>query len=148
MTAHASNGGLQVQLSRQPGSHPSCTGPLPPAFRYVHASLLRCVFRLHHPALRLSLYPIGLLNHTAPLRLRIETGDAEGIAESLTAFAQGRGSTLLLQLESILAGTSPLELEFWKAEIETLQKFAARKKVPPVPQPAAPPLPLPLFPDL
>ena len=105
---------------------------------------MRCVFRLHHPALPLALYPIGLLNHTAPLKLRIETGDAEGIAESLTAFAQGKGSALLLQLESILAGTSPLELEFWKTEIESLQKFAANKKVLPVP----PPLPLPLFPDL
>ena len=143
--AEARDGKLNVLMSRRPLTQFICTGPLPSAFRHVHASLMRCTFRLLHPRLTFSQYPLGMLNHTIPLALCIETPEAEMVAEALRSFAEGHGVAYLSRLDSIVAGTTPLEQEFWAAELETLKKHAAKKRFMPVLQDVPPPPPLPLF---
>ncbi|OAI55428.1 hypothetical protein AYO49_05555 [Verrucomicrobiaceae bacterium SCGC AG-212-N21] len=140
---------VTVQLSRQATGHPACLGPLPSAFRHVHGSLMRCTFRLLHPAHDLARYPLGLLNFASPLQLRLSTNDVPRIARALLTFAAGEGAEYVAELQSILAGAPPLELEFWTAELDVLQKFTTKPR--PSPDPALPypvSAALPLFPDL
>lgn len=137
---------LEVQLARQPGEgvasndtanaaiSSAWTGPLPSAFRYAHASLLRCVMRLQHPALSLAEYPLGLLNVTVPLRVRLplhgtSAEDADRLATDLRAFASGDAARVLARLESLTPRTSLLEQEYWAKEVDGLQRYAAKKRV-------------------
>lgn len=145
---------LEVRLARVPASQfassaerpgdagnagvdnapPSWVGPLPSAFRHAHASLLRCVMRLLHPALAVTGYPMGLLNVTAPLAVRlplhgVNPEEAQCIAAELSAFAQGDAAGLLGRLGSLSPGATLLEQKYWGAEVEGLQRYAAKRRV-------------------
>lgn len=149
LTTIVSDDGIEVLLTRQPLSQCACTGPLPSGFRHVYGSLMRCTHRLLYPHLDLSAYPLGLLSYAIPLHLRLRTKDARRIASAFTTFATGDGHDYLAELQAILPDASPLEMEFWTAELEVLLKFTAKAKHLPLstlnfPVSQA----LPLFPDL
>jgi excinuclease UvrABC nuclease subunit len=149
LTVAAAEDHLEVRLSRQATTHNGCIGPLPSAFRHVHGSLMRCTFRLLHPAHHLAQYPLGLLNFAIPLQFRLGTPQAPRIARALSDFATGRGAEYVAELQGIMEGAPPLELEYWSAELDVLHKFTA--KVRPSPDPALPypvSASLPLFPEL
>ncbi|MEZ0274194.1 MAG: nucleotide excision repair endonuclease, partial [Roseimicrobium sp.] len=87
--------GLQSQPSppQSTSSAPASPISLP---RNIHATLCRCLIRLHHPELPLSHYPAGLLNLTAPLNLRLHfPGQAPEVARLLTDYLSGRTDPLL-----------------------------------------------------
>jgi hypothetical protein len=109
---------------------------------------MRCTYRLLHPEHKLADYQLGLLNHAIPLHFALRTQDAARVASWLHAFATGHGSDYLAQLQAILGDAPPLELEYWTAELESLQKFSAKPKPSPLPFP--PPgllASFPLFPE-
>jgi hypothetical protein len=149
VTVAAAEAHVEVRLSRQAAAHGRCIGPLPSGFRHVHGSLMRCTYRLLHPAHPLAQYPLGLLNFAIPLQCRLGTNEAERIAQALLNFATGGAAEYLAELQCILTGAPPLELEFWTAELDVLQKFSTKAR--PSPDPALPfpvSASLPLFPEL
>lgn len=173
--------GTPPPVEPDPGSSPSgdaakplldsVAGPLPAAFRHAHASLLRCVMRLLHPARSLERYPLGLLNRTTLQAQRLASGDGPLLGDLagelgcfLAALVQGPciriegevegadevpGQAFLARLDSLSLGSTLLEQEYWRAEREAIVKYAAKRR------PAVltegyvrERQPLPLFPDL
>lgn len=102
------------------------TGPHPPAFRYVLGSLGRCLYRMSLPFAPLSAYPHGVFDAAVPLTLSLPLPDALESAESLRAYANGDHGPLLFRLEGMPLGATESEQEFWKVELERLQKYAAK----------------------
>lgn len=136
---------LNLQLSTAPPSSPltihySLSTNVP---RSIHATLCRCLIRLHHPDLPLSRYPAGLLNLTAPLDLRLHLpGQATVTARLLTDFLSGDPGPLLHALQPLAAEASPPILDspldspqptlhsrpsYWVTQVESLQTFAAKR---------------------
>jgi hypothetical protein len=140
---------VETRLARHASGDACCVGPLPPAYRHVHGSLMRCLYRLLHRDEHVAMYPHGLLQHPGPLHLRWRAHDAARVAASVAAFARRENDGLLVELLAILEGALPLELEFWTAELETLGKFLNKPRPAPVVSLPPPPLiaALPLFPD-
>lgn len=127
--------------------------PLPPrAFavpRMIHATLCRCLMRLHHPDLSVAEYPAGLLNFNAPLKLRLPfPGKAPAVASQVEGFLSGRTEAFLAALALLLVEVPPADLHpdspgqqfvepdpysmaaYWSGQAETLQHFAIRKLFP------------------
>ena len=102
------------------------TGPHPPAFRYVLGSLVRCLYRAALPSAPLSAYPHGVFEAAVPLTLSLPLPDALNAAESLRAYANGIHGPLLSWLEGMPLGVTESEQEYWKEELERLQKYAAK----------------------
>lgn len=113
---------LNLELVREE----SDTGPLPPAFRYVLGSLVRCMYRAALPFTPLSAYPHGGFDAAVPLTLSLPVPDALEAAESLRAYANGNHGPLLSRLEGMSLGLTESEQEYWKEELERLQKYAAK----------------------
>ncbi|MCE9519709.1 MAG: nucleotide excision repair endonuclease [Verrucomicrobia bacterium] len=148
LTVYEWKDGVQARLSRHPAEHPSCTGPLPPSFRYAYSSLLRCTLHLLNPDRKLSDYPLGMLKATAPLTFQFKTTGASGIAAALKDCASGNAGAYLLHLESGSVSKTALEQGFWDEQIQSLRRYFAKKRVPTLQQALPPTSPLPLFPDL
>jgi hypothetical protein len=113
---------LNLELVREE----SVTGPLPPAFRYVLGSLVRCLYRMTFPSAPLSAYPHGIFDAAVPLTLSLPIPDALEAAESLRAYASGIHGPLLSRLEGMPLGVTESEQEYWQEELERLKKFAAK----------------------
>lgn len=153
MSARAVDDAVVVRLLREPDlEDAACVGPLPGAFRYVHASLMRCVVRLWQPLLPASGYPHGMWNVTAPVVLRLPAvaavavastsaaGEAEmelgtdpetlarDVAEELRRYAKGDDTAWLARLERLHMGESLMEQEYWAAEVETLKRYALKMR--------------------
>ncbi len=153
MSARAVDDSVVVRLLREPDlEDAACVGPLPGGFRYVHASLMRCVMRLWQPLLPAAGYPHGMWNITAPVMLRLPVAavlavasmDANGdmqmelgadpeklakdMAEDLRRYARGDGAAWLARLEALHMGDSLMEQEYWAAEVEGLRRYAAKMR--------------------
>ena len=153
MSARAVDDSVLVRLLREPDlEDAACVGPLPGAFRYVHASLMRCVMRLWQPLLPASGYPHGMWNVTAPVVLRLPAvaavalsstnadGDAQmelgadpeamarEVAEELRRYVRGDSAAWLARLEKLHMGESLMEQEYWAAEVETLKRYALKMR--------------------
>lgn len=113
---------LNLELVREE----SDTGPHPPAFRYVLGSLVRCMYRMSVPLAALTAYPHGVFDAAVPLTLSLPLPDALEAAESLRAYANGDHGPLLSRLEGMSLGVTESEQEYWKEELERLQKYAAK----------------------
>lgn len=124
-------------------------GPLSPSYRYVHGSLLRCVFKRLHPAQSFSLYPVGLMNFSVPLvctlplplmeRDALSASFSGKCRELMMAFALGERDVLMEELEKILTVSSidpcdatvtmgTLETEYWTAELDSLRKYKSSQR--------------------
>lgn len=90
LTACAKAECLRICLTRQPTDPSASVGPLSPGFRYVHATLMRCLYRVLNPDRDMASYPIGLLNRTAPLGLSFKAQEASSAARDLIEFALAR----------------------------------------------------------
>lgn len=137
---------LDITSARQETTSHEMEPPVPfPVTRPIHATLCRCLMRLHRPDLPVSQYPAGLLNFTAPLELRLPfPGQATGIAQRLREFFSGASGTLLDSLKQLQKETTPIDalneeaantdaeadpcsmMSYWCAQVETLQIFAAK----------------------
>lgn len=102
-------------------------GPLPSGFRYAFGSLIRCLYRLAHPALPISQYPHRLLGAAAPLALALPFPDASAAARLIAGFAEGNSAQLLAQLDAAPPTSSLVEQEYWLEEIEGLKRYAAKR---------------------
>jgi hypothetical protein len=118
--------------------------------RMIHATLCRCLMRIHHPNLPLAEYPAGLLNFTAPLKLLLPfPGEAPVVASLVEDFLSGRTEAFLAALESLLveipsADPPPPEspeqqltdpdpysmAAYWSGQAEMLHHFAIKKLLP------------------
>lgn len=113
---------LNLELVREE----SGIGPLPPAFRYLLSSLIRCLFRLSSPSVALADYPHGLFEPALPLCLSIALPNASEASGMLAAYAEGRFESLLTKIHEIHLGVSASEQEYWKEEVERLVKYASK----------------------
>lgn len=87
--------------------------------RYVHASLMRCLYRGWHPETSLNDFPVGLFNVRVPLELQVSCKDAASWKTWILSFLRGEESLLLRKLEELL----PLYQEYWSEELEGLGKY-------------------------
>jgi hypothetical protein len=78
------------------------------------------------PSSPLSAYPHGVFDGAVPLTLSLPLPDALEAAESLRAYANGDHGPLLSRLEGMPLGVTESEQEYWKEELERLQKYAAK----------------------
>ncbi|QIF00798.1 nucleotide excision repair endonuclease [Roseimicrobium sp. ORNL1] len=119
--------------------------------RMIHATLCRCLMRMHHPNLPLAEYPAGLLNFTAPLKLRLPfPGKAPFVASQVEDFLSGQTETFLAALELLLVEVPSSEppppdstgeplvtpdpcsmAAYWSGQAEMLHHFAVKKLLPP-----------------
>jgi hypothetical protein len=141
-----------------PGDHePHCaeeSTPLQPRVfavpRMIHATLCRCLMRIHHPDLPLAEYPAGLLNFTAPIKVRLPfPGEAPAVASLVEDFLSGRTEAFLAALELLLveipSAAPPLPespeqqltdpdpysmAAYWSGQAEMLHHFAIKKLLP------------------
>lgn len=113
---------LNLELVREE----SGIGPLPPSFRYLLSSLIRCLFRLSSPSVALADYPHGLFEPTLPPSLSIGLPNAAEASGMLAAYAGGRFESLRTKLDEIHLGVSASEQEYWKEEVARLVKYAAK----------------------
>lgn len=118
----ATNDRLKLELVRDEGG----IGPLPPAFRYVLGSLVRCIYRFSFPGLPLSHYPHGLFGSAMPLTLSLALPDVVEAAKSLRAYAKGNCAPLLSRLDSMPLSASEWQQEYWQEELERVRKYAAK----------------------
>lgn len=109
--------GLKVLLTQVPQSEDAVA--IAGGGRYVHASLMRCVYRSLNPEMELSDYPAGLFNFTIPLELSLKCDKAMRWKELMNSFLKGRSQELL----SIFAETLPVHQEYWKEEVKSLEKY-------------------------
>lgn len=124
LTVEAADGKIRLELGRKENG----TGPLPPGFRHVFGSLVRCLYRAAFPALPVSQYPHGLVNPVVPLTLNLPLPVIHEAAELITGFAVGNSAALLTMLEMIPPASSLLEQEYWSEEVESLKRYAGKNK--------------------
>jgi excinuclease UvrABC nuclease subunit len=150
MTVHSAEGGIQINLSRhqQEGKGGCCVGPLPAGMRYVHASLMRCVFRYLNPDCPLDRYPLGLFNLMAPLSLHVEVEQGSVLAELIVKLVTGESDDLLEKLQSVVAGVHEGGLEYWKAEFDTLTRYFKKRRESSAALDMPLAQPLPMFPGM
>ncbi len=127
-------------VSPDPNEHlaPAAAGTAPPALpRTVHATVGRCLFRLHHPEAPLSAYPPGLLNLTAPLHLSLPLpGAALACGAMVREFAAGEPAALLEAIRPLAEGVTEEDLDhgtlaaYWATQVEMLENFAAKQRHP------------------
>jgi hypothetical protein len=115
---------LNLELVRDEGG----IGPLPSSFRYVFASLVRCIYRSSFPLLPLSHYPHGLFGSVVPLTLSLALPDVVKAAESIRAYADGNCAPLLSRLDSTPPGSTDAQQEYWQEEWDRVRKYGARVK--------------------
>ena len=115
---------LNLELVRDEGG----IGPLPSSFRYVFASLVRCIYRSSFPLLPLSHYPHGLFGSVVPLILSLALPDVVKAAESIRAYVKGNGESLLSRLDSMPPGASDVQQEYWQEELDRVRKYGAKVK--------------------
>ncbi len=101
-------------------------GPLPPSFRYALASLIRCLFRVMHPDLPMSVYPHGLFNRALPLETALRFPNVIETAALVQGFARGDSDALLPMLDALPLGSSTAEQEYWQDEVDRVRKYAAK----------------------
>jgi predicted GIY-YIG superfamily endonuclease len=123
LTAEASNGRLELELSREPNEH--SLGPLPPAFRYVFGALVRGVYRLAYPERSLASYPHGLVHAAVPLSLRLSLTEPEAALEAVTTFITGQSEELPAQLAALPTPQAVSEQEYWLENLDRLQRYRA-----------------------
>jgi len=121
-------------------------GPLPPSFRYVFGSLVRCLHRICLPGQPAHLYPRGMMNAVVPLRLALPVDHANDAWELCQECASGRLERLLARLDVLPPPASPQQGEFWLQERERLESYAEKRigwcealeTIPPDPEPESP----------
>lgn len=118
---------------------------VPRGFRYLHASLVRCLYRALHPQCELANYPLGMMNFVGPLRVRFVCDEGERMAAMVKDYARAADDALLGVMEGLMVEKN----EYWEAELEALRKhYAARRRRGDLVLPAAAEVPLlPLFPE-
>ena len=122
LTVEARDGRMHLELRKEENG----IGPLPPAFRYVLASMARCMYRAAFPALPISQYPHGMFAPSVPLSFSLTLPEVDEAIEIITAYAKGDPVALLKRLEVLPPVVSAAEQEYWDEEIERLKKYAAR----------------------
>ncbi|MDZ4288087.1 MAG: nucleotide excision repair endonuclease [Prosthecobacter sp.] len=122
---------MSVRLARAPSLAESSHGPLDSSFRYIHATLMRCLLRSLNPGLSLAAFPMGLLNPAAPLALRLPLpAEHHHLAPLLSAFATRTSDEILTNFEIALTPASIpglLEQAFWAEQLESLRKYYHKK---------------------
>ncbi len=116
---------LRLGIAREAGSD-EATGPLPPSFRQVFASLSRCAARIAHPDRGLWEHPAGLFSPSPPLNWEWSLTSPGDLETLLQSFVSGRSRELLDRLEGLPPHGSARaqEQSFWEAELERLRRFA------------------------
>lgn len=113
---------LLLELSREERE----LGPLPPAFRYVFGSMLRCLLRTSFPYRQLIEYPHGLFDAKVPLSFLGALPSVVEVAEAIRRYTAGYGDELLSLLNTMHVGTTEIEVEYWNEERERVSKYAAK----------------------
>lgn len=124
LIVEARPGKIRLEL----GGEKNGTGPLPPGFRHVFGSLVRCLYRAAFPALPVSQYPHGLFNPVVPLTLNLSLPDIREAAELITGYATGNSAAILTMLETMPPASSLLEQEYWSEEVESLKRYAGKRR--------------------
>lgn len=122
-------GAIHVALSRE--AVEGSVGPLPSSFRYVFASLLRCMLRVASPDLRLSDYPHGWFAPVLPLTLRLSLLHPPLALQRITSCMAGDVTDLLAAMDALPVISTLTEQEYWLEERERLEKYAAKIEPPP-----------------
>lgn len=100
-------------------------GPLPPAFRYVFGTLVRCVYRIGFPSQTIADYPHGLCGAVVPQTLALALPNLAESAGMITAYVEKSAAQLLTAIES-LPPSPGLEDEYWMEEFDRLKKYAQK----------------------
>jgi hypothetical protein len=100
-------------------------GPLPPAFRYVFGTLVRCVYRIAFPSLAIARYPHGLFDAAVPCTLALALPDVAESARMITAYAGNNAAQLLATIQT-LSPAPDLEEEYWMEEFDGLKQYAQK----------------------
>lgn len=120
---------LRAALTRAaPADSVGGIGPLPSAFRYTFASLMRCVWRWQWPATEWWNLPCGMARAIIPPEQSIPLRtDGSGAVETLRAFISHGCAEAREQLTGWVAELDPESPEgmFWTADADALQKYAA-----------------------
>lgn len=112
-------------------------GPFPSSFRWVHAALLRCLYRWLFPKNPLHALPAGLMGEKALREVSWVLPDemsavevARQICESLQAPSNGGESGPIPMLGAFAAivheDLPSMEKEFWQAQVEAVLKFVEK----------------------
>lgn len=121
---------LHAELMRTaPGEGESIAGPLPSAFRYTFAALMRCVWRSHWPHTGWWELPCGMARPLIPPQQTIPLSASSTIrAADLLRFITNGSPDILELLVAGLAELNPESPEgmFWTVDCDELRKFAAR----------------------
>jgi len=126
---------ISVELSRHSEASEGVQvyGPLPSSFRYVHASLVRCLYRHWLPDLPLWQYPLGLLNFTAPLQVEFSIVDnppeENFIQDIFKSNPQSPAPDQCVPwLDMIVEKSPPVEKTYWENETDIVKKYILSKK--------------------
>ena len=101
-------------------------GPLPSGFRYVLASLVRCLFRSAHLSLPLAHYPHGMFGSTLPRPFRVVVPDGERLIATIRSYAEGKTEAWVAALAEFPTSDVAAEQEYWEEEVERVVKFAGK----------------------
>ncbi len=124
LVAKEDTGRLTVELTREPQE--GRMGPLPSGFRYVLASLVRCLYRVTYPSTPLGHYPHGLFDVTLPRPFSVKMTEAARAVAIIESVAQGGGGALIKILEGFPEAEVEAEQEYWAEEMERLVKFVSK----------------------
>jgi hypothetical protein len=127
VTIEGAAGTLRTGLSREPDDAGPGIGPLPPSFRYLFSSLMRCTFRRLHPDVPLWEFPEGMARPLIPLQQSWQVpGDAALHAAELQRFVRTGAPEFVEGLSAALecSRPDPSCAAFWQEELETVRKFS------------------------
>ncbi len=117
-------GRVRVDLVRE--GVEGALGPLPSGFRYVLASLLRCLYRMEHLSMPLASYPHGMFGSTLPRPFRVVVPDGERVIATIRSFAEGKTEAWVAALAEFPTSDVAAEQEYWEEEVERVVKFAGK----------------------
>jgi hypothetical protein len=104
-------------------------GPLPPAFRYVFGTLVRCLYRIDFPSQAIADYPHGHCGVVVPRTLAMALPDLGESAAMITAYVEKTAAPLLTAIES-LPPAPGWEDEYWMEEFERLKNMRRKLTTP------------------
>lgn len=97
-------------------------GPLPPSFRYVLPTLIRCALRLEQPDRSLAQYPCGLMRHVVPREFRVPALHPALLKQRIIDVLKGEPTDWIEHLSQLPAATES-EAAFWREEAEILHRL-------------------------